>query len=82
MADNPSDGDDSHLTSLVKKYGVVALALLVTNLIIGLVLCIIGVIICLRRKREIRRTNNPTYAPVRFKEPESEGGDEGVRYED
>ncbi|KAI0804711.1 aspartic peptidase domain-containing protein [Irpex lacteus] len=82
LAEDTSNSDDPQLTSLVKKYGVTALGLLAANLIVGLILCIIGVMTCLRGKRESRRTVNPTYAPVRFKESESESVVEGVRYED
>lgn len=83
LAEDTSNTDDPQLTSrVVKKYGVTALGLLAANLVVGLILCIIGVMTCLRGKRESRRTVNPTYAPVRFKESETESVVEGVRYED
>lgn len=72
---SPSSDSNDKLTSLVEKYGPVIIGLLAGNLIIGLVLCIIGVATCLRsvvKSGAKSRSINPTYTPVRFKEAEAD----------
>lgn len=68
-----SDSTDK-LTSLVEKYGPVIIGLLAGNLLIGAILCVIGVMTCLRavvKSGAKSRSINPSYAPVRFKEAEA-----------
>ena len=75
---------DSQLYALVQKYGPVIIGLLAGNVIIGVVLCVIGLFVCIKStvKSGVRtRSLAPTYVPVRFKEAEvAEEG--GVHYRD
>lgn len=73
------------LTSLVEKYGPIILGLLAGNLVIGIVLCIIGLVTCLRsvvKSGATTRSIGPSYAPVRFKEAEAYGAGERETYHD
>lgn len=77
-AASTSQSSDSKLTSLVEKYGPVVLGLLAGNVLIGLLLCILGLMTCLRVvvKSGVKiRSISPSYAPVRAKE-EGSGADE------
>ncbi|KAJ3552575.1 hypothetical protein NM688_g4082 [Phlebia brevispora] len=70
---SPSSSDDK-LYSLVTKYGPVVVGLLAGNVIIGIVLCLIGLFTCVKTVvKSGARTRNvaSTYAPVRFKEAEA-----------
>ncbi|THH16671.1 hypothetical protein EW146_g4001 [Bondarzewia mesenterica] len=71
-----SDSSDSMSTLVdhVDKWGLVIVGLLSGNLVIGIIVCIVGVSICVRRGgRAGARIVSPSYVPVRFKE------DSGIR---
>lgn len=78
--DDSAKSDDTRVVSLMKQYGIAVLGLLAGNVVIGLVLCIIGLVACLKAKNTPSRIINPSYTPVCFKEPES--GPSDGRYED
>lgn len=74
--DASADSSNDKLTSLVEKYGPVIIALSVGNLVIGSILCIIGVVVCLRfaiKSGPKRRSIDTSYAPIRFKEADAVG---------
>ena len=73
---SPSSSSDmsSQLYNLVDKYGPVIIGLLAGNVLIGVLLCIIGLTVCLRghvRAGATTRNIGSSYAPVRFKEAEA-----------
>ena len=73
---SPSASSDmsSQLYNLVDKYGPIIIGLLAGNVLIGVLLCIIGLTVCLRgHVRSGAKTRNigSSYAPVRFKEAEA-----------
>lgn len=79
-----SSSSDDSLYSLVKQYGPVVIGLLAGNILIGVILCIIGVLTCMKtivRSGARSKTLPSTYTPVRFKENEATE-DNGYRYQD
>ncbi|KAF7793489.1 hypothetical protein EIP86_004601 [Pleurotus ostreatoroseus] len=79
---SPTSTDDK-LYSLAKQYGPVVIGLLAGNMLIGVLLCIIGLFTCMRRAVNHgagSRSLPSTYAPVRFKE--AEAAESGYRYQD
>ena len=63
----------TQLLGLVDKYGPVIVGLLAGNLLVGLLLCLIGLAACLRSRVRTgvqSRSINPSYAPVRVKDAE------------
>lgn len=78
-SDSSSGSSDDQLTSLVEKYGPIVIGLLAGNVAIGLMLCIIGLFVCLRvvvKSGASSRNVSPRYAPVRFKEADSRVDDD------
>jgi len=76
---SPSDDDLSTLADHVELYSPIIVGLLAGNLLVGLVLCAVGLSVCVRRGHtEGGRVHSvdPNYAPVRFQEVPSRGGDE------
>ena len=72
----PSENSDDKLYSLVEKYGPVVIGLLAGNILIGVLLCIIGLTACMRgvvKGGAKTRNIGSSYAPVRFKEAEAHG---------
>ena len=66
-----TDGSDSDLTSLVKKYGPVVIGLLAGNLIVGLLLLFVGLAVCVKgviKGGAKTRTMGSAYVPVSFKD--------------
>lgn len=72
-----TSGDDSDSTSVTDKlniYGPAIVGLLAGNLLVGIVLCAIGISVCIRRGASVGPVRNtPIYAPVRFKEDTGSG---------
>ena len=69
-----SSDSTSHLTSLVEKYGPVIIGLLAGNVVIGALLCVVGLAICMRavvKGGAKARSVSPSYAPVQVKEEEA-----------
>ena len=69
-----SSSSDSQLTSLVEKYGPIIIGLLAGNVVIGAILCVVGLAICMRSvvKGGARAGNvRSSYAPVQVKEEEA-----------
>lgn len=68
-----SASDDARVASLLDKYGPIVLGLLAGNLLLMVILCIIGLSVCVRgciRGGAKSRTVGSTYTPVRFKDAE------------
>ncbi|KAA1467341.1 acid protease [Dentipellis sp. KUC8613] len=68
-----SDSDDSDWSTLLDRidhWGPVVVGLLAGNVVIGIILCFIGLAVCIRRGRTTgaTRTVNPSYTPVQFRE--------------
>ena len=66
-----TDGEDSDLTSLVKKYGPIVIGLLAGNLIVGLLLFLVGLAVCVKgiiKGGAKTRTMGSAYVPVSFKD--------------
>ena len=59
----------STLLSRVDKYGLIGVALLVVNLIVGLLLTVSACLMWIRRGRDTGRSTVTSYAPVRFRDP-------------
>ena len=79
-----SSSTDDKLYSLVKQYGPIVIGLLAGNILIGVLLCIIGLFTCMKTvmKSGARSRSLPsTYTPVRFKEAEA-AEESGYRYQD
>ncbi|TFY71525.1 hypothetical protein EVG20_g1470 [Dentipellis fragilis] len=64
-----NDSDASELLDKVDKFGPIVVGLLAGNVLIGLLLCVLGVVFVVRRGRTVgpTRTINPSYAPVATK---------------
>lgn len=80
--DDSSSGSDSSsgygaLLNRVDSFGPAIVGLLAANLLVGIVLCALGVMMCIRKGASsgTKMRGAPTYAPVRFK-------DEGRKAED
>ena len=79
-----SSDSSSQLYDLVKKNGPIIIGLLAGNVIIGLLLLIVGLVMCFKgifRPSTKSRSIRSTYAPVRFKDAEA-AEDSSVRYTD
>lgn len=63
------DSDSASVTDKLNTYGPAIVGLLAGNLLVGIVLCAIGISVCIRRGASVGPARNaPIYAPVRFKE--------------
>lgn len=80
----PGSGSSDQLYGLVDKYGPVIIGLLAGNILVGVLLCIIGLAACLRGhvRAGATRSVNSSYAPVRVKEAEAMGYADRDAYHD
>lgn len=63
-----SDGTDGTASGILDKWGPVVVGLLAANLVVTLILCIIGISMCIQRRKSYRVKNTVSYGPVLTRE--------------